>query len=197
MPSFEKWSLSVNWFGLIAGIFMIAFGVLAPVWWRITLGGEAVVAELSPFNINMTALGAPMTSTLISFICLGARIAISIAGVLMILGSLFTRQWWSRKLVQFGSLKMLWMVVGIVVMGVLMGAVVPALASGMAGGAGAQIQMNIPTLSGGGNLTVQMGEQATLSAPVTMALTGAFFAAIVASALGIAARVYHRRLTKK
>lgn len=191
MSSFGEFSHSVNWFGLVAGVFMLVFGILAPAWWRVTFGGEAVVMEYSPFNVSMTALGASMTSTLVSFVCIGARITISIAGVLAILGSLFTKQWWSRKLIKFGSLKLMWMIITLVVIAAIGPVVAGYLASQMA--SGVNLQLSLPTLSGGSTITAQMGP-ATLSAPITMELTGAFFFAIATAVLGIIARIYHRKL---
>ncbi len=189
--------LGVNWFGVVVAILMLVLAISGAAWWNINVGGQAIAFSTSPFNVEISAFGASMMIPLITFFCIGARIAVSIAAIFLLVGSLFSARWWSKKFVSFGALKMLWMVIGIIVMGVIMGAVSSMLASQMAAGAaGAQMQMNMPTLSGTGNITIQMGGQATLSAPVTMALTGAFFTAIVAGALGIVTRIYHRRLTK-
>ena len=190
----SKFLKQLNWFGLATGIFMIGFGALAPAWWNVNLGGEAVTVEYSPFDISMTAFGVPMTSTLISFLCLGARVMITVAGGLMVLGSVLTQKWWSEKLVKFGSLKLLWMVV----MLIIFAAVIPPVVEMFAGQVttGADTRLNLPILAGSSTVTAQM-DNVTLSAPITMTLTNAFFFAVIASALGVVARIYHRRLKPK
>lgn len=188
--------LSINWFGVTVGILMLVLALSGAAWWHVNIGGGAIATSVSPFNVELSTFGASMSIPLITFFCIGARIAVSIAGILLLIGSIFTARWWSKKLVNYGALKLLWMIIGIVAMGILMGVIGPALVSGMTpSGTGTQTQMNLPTLSGSGNLSVQM-DGANLSSPITMALDGAFFLAIVAAALGVVARIYHRRLVK-
>lgn len=193
MNSFGEWARRVNWFGFVTGVFLLIFGLLAPVWWRVTFGGEAVVLEISPFNVNVTAFDIPMTSPLVTFVCIAARITIIVAGALTILGSVFTQQWWSKKLIKFGSLKILWMVIALVVVAIIAPIIVEKLAGQMA--ADANMQLSLPILSGSSTVTAQV-ESSTISAPITMELTGFFFLAIVTAALGITTRIYHRKLTK-
>ncbi|MEM2875024.1 MAG: hypothetical protein QW567_03280 [Candidatus Hadarchaeales archaeon] len=181
----------INWFGLALGIIMIAFGVLAPAWWRITFGGEAVALEISPFNVNMSALGTSLASTLVSFVCIAARISVLISGVLLLLGSVSTGRWWSRKLVNQGALKLMWMVISLVVLAVAGSVVAGYFVNQMAGESG--IQLSVPVLSGSTTVVVQQGP-VTISAPFVMELTGAFFVAVAAAVLGVLTRLYQRRL---
>ena len=187
----SKFLKQLNWFGLATGIFMIGFGILAPAWWNVNLGGEAVTVEYSPFDMSMSAFGVPMTSTLISFLCLGARVMITVAGGLVILGSVFTQKWWSEKLVKFGSLKLLWMVVMLIIFATVIPLVIEMFASQMT--MGADTQLDLPILAGSSTVTARM-DNVTLSAPITMTLTNAFFFAVIASALGIVTRIYHKKL---
>ncbi|GAG54537.1 unnamed protein product [marine sediment metagenome] len=58
------------------------------------------------------------------------------------------------------------------------------------------MQLNVPYVTGTTASTIQMGDAATITAPITASLTEIFWVAILVAALGIAARIYHRRLVK-
>lgn len=204
--SFPKMSLPpVNWFGLIAGALMLALPFMGP-WWRGIAGTGAMEVELSPFDFSASFLGQPLSSSLIWLFLLGAKIAMIIAGAFMVLGSLFVKRWWSRRLVRFGMMKPFWMIISLMAL-LLLGAfifnnVLPGLISGMAGeaaggaGGGLQTNINIPYVSGTATSTIQMGN-ATITAPVTLSLTGVFWVAVFVAVLGIVARIYQWGLTKK
>jgi uncharacterized membrane protein len=68
---------------------------------------------------------------------------------------------------------------------------VPVLISSFVGGV--QTEMDIPYFSGSGDVTIG-SDQFTIHAPVTLELTGAFWFATVTAGLGIAARIYRRRI---
>ena len=192
----------VNWFGLVAGVLMLVLPFLGP-WWRATVGTGAADVALSPFDYHISLLGRPITSTLIGYFLLATKLSVIIGGALMIAGSVGAKRWWSRRLARFGAMKVFWMVIGLILMLVLgaflLNNILPSLLSGMAGGAApggpGAMQLNVPYIAGTTTSTFQMGA-ATVSAPITASLTGVFWVAIVVAALGIAARIYHRRFVK-
>ncbi|MFH1821769.1 MAG: hypothetical protein ABH852_04950 [Methanobacteriota archaeon] len=199
-PDSDSGSRSVNVLGVVAGIFMIALPFLGP-WWIAVVGTGAIEIALSPFDMSVSVLGQPIQSELISLFLLAARIAMIIAGVFMIFGSVSPKSWWSKRLVRFGVMKPFWAVVGIVVFAVagafIINNVLPNFLSNMVGGTGASIQLEVPYLMGTANSVIQIGSQATVTAPVNVSLATPFWLAVVAAVLGIAARISHRKYTKK
>jgi hypothetical protein len=150
---------------------------------------------ISPFNVDIMTFGEPMSIPLIWYVVLGAKLLILAAGTLMLAGSLAPKRWWSGALVKFGSTKVLWMIIGLVGF-----AVVGALI------ANAMFGLNMPYLSGSATQTLRGGEfeffgfglpeGTTVIFLLSMTLTKAFILAIIVAALGIMARIYHRRFLK-
>ncbi len=194
----KEFLLSINWFGLVTGILLLALPFLGP-WWIGRAGTGAMEIALSPFDMNMSFMGLPLGSSLVGLFLLATKITFVIAGVFMILSSLLTKYWWSKRLFRFGVMKPFWSIIGLVVM-LAIGAfvannILPGLLSGMTGGAGgASIQINVPYVSGSSVSSIQVGTTATVTAPITMSLTGIFGVAVATAVLGIIARIYNRRL---
>ncbi len=187
----------MNWFGLVAGVLMLLLPFLGP-WWRATVGTGAMDIALSPFDYSISLLGQPISSTLVGYFLLAAKLSVIIGGVLMIAGSVGAKRWWGRRLVRFGAMKVFWMVIGLIAL-LLLGAfflesILPNLMSGMV--EGGTMQFNVPYVEGVATSTIQMGDAATITAPITASLTEIFWVAILVAALGVAARIYHRRLVK-
>ncbi|TES83164.1 MAG: hypothetical protein E3J91_03630 [Hadesarchaea archaeon] len=187
----------MNWFGLVAGALMLLLPFLGP-WWRATVGTGAMDIALSPFDYSISLLGQSISSTLVGYFLLAAKLSVIIGGVLMIAGSVGPKRWWGRRLVRFGAMKVFWMVIGLIAL-LLLGAfflesILPNLMSGMV--EGGTMQFNVPYVEGVATSTIQMGDAATITAPITASLTEIFWVAILVAALGIAARIYHRRLVK-
>ncbi len=190
---------SINWFGLVAGALMLIIPFLGP-WWQATVGTGAMEVALSPFDYSISLLGQPISSTLVGYFLLAAKLSVIIGGLLMIVGSVGAKRWWGRRLVRFGAMKVFWMLIGLIVLLVLgaflLNSILPGMLSGMAGGAGGvTMQINAPYIIGSTMSTVQIGTMATITAPITASLTWVFWFAVVVAALGFAARIYHRRFT--
>lgn len=189
---------SMNFIGIAAGVLMVALPFLGP-WWMAVVGTGAIEIALSPFDLSMLVFGQSIHSDLVDLFLLASKIAMIIAGILLLLGSLSPRSWWSGRLVRFGVMKPFWAVVGMVV-AVVVGAflinnVLPNLLSNAIPG-GASIQITVPYLVGSASATIQMGSQASITAPISLSLMPAFWVAVVAAVLGIAARINHRRFKK-
>jgi hypothetical protein len=183
----------INWLGVIAGIMMIVMP-LTGAWWNLRIGTGAIDVATSPYDVRITALGQPMSSDLVTYTCLGVKISLVLAGIFLLLASLFVEKWWSKRLLKFGVMKVFWMVIGLVVMLLIMSIVVnkvlPNYVSELRG-------FSIPTISGSSTSTLTMGSggtQTIISIPISMGLTGSFVFAIVAAVFGVLARIYHRRL---
>lgn len=200
-PKFQSSGLKahlkvINWFGVVAGVLMLVLPFMG-AWWHATVGTEAMELAISPFSYDANLLGQSLTSPLVGYMLLAAKLMILIGGALMLAGSLMPTKWWGKCLMRFGAMKVLWMVIGLIVMLVL-GAVfvnnfLPSMISGsMEGGT---VQLSVPYITGTATSTIQM-EGGTITAPITIGLTGVFWVAVLTAALGVAARIYHRRLVK-
>ncbi|MEM3452758.1 MAG: hypothetical protein QW835_03925 [Candidatus Hadarchaeum sp.] len=197
-PSSTSATRSMNFIGLAAGVLMVALPFLGP-WWMATVGTGAMEIALSPFDLSISVLGQPIHSQLVDLFLLASKIAMIIAGAFLVLGSLFPNSWWSSRLVRFGVMKPFWAVVGIVVVLIvgsfLVNNVLPHLLANIIPD-GASVEIMVPYLVGSASATIQIGSQASIVAPINLSLTPAFWVAIVAAVLGIAARISYRRFKK-
>ena len=187
----------MNWFGLVAGALMLVLPFLGP-WWSATVGNGAMDLALSPFDYRISLLEQPITSTLIGYFLLAAKLSIMIGGALMIAGSVGAKRWWGRRLVRFGAMRVFWMLIGLIglllVGALFMNSILPDLMSGMVDGG--SMQVNVPYLEGTTTSTIQAGDAVTVTAPITTSLTEIFWVAVLVAALGVVARIYHRRFVK-
>jgi len=183
-----EWLKSINWIGVIAGILMIALPFAGP-WWRLTIGTEAVDVATSPFNVNITALGQPVESTLVRYVCFGVALTVIIAGLFMLFASLLPERWWSKRLIHFGATKVLWMVVFFIAAVTLMALVANKLLPGMSPELSG---FSMPYISGSTVSTLTM-EDVRVTMPITASINGAFILAVVVAILGVGTRIYQRR----
>lgn len=188
----------INWFGVAAGALMLILPFLG-AWWRAEVGTGALEFGISPFYYNVSIMGESLTSSLVGYVVLAAQLTSIIGGALLIVGSLGTDQWWGKKLMRFGAMKMVWFVVSLVAV-LLVGAfllnnVLPGFLSN-AGGGGADMQLEAPYLIGTSTSTIQQ-ENVSFSAPISTSLTPIFWVAVLTAGLGVAARIYHGKLMKK
>jgi len=186
----------MNWFGLVAGALMLLLPFLGP-WWSATVGTGAMDLALSPFDYRISLLEQPITSTLIGYFLLAAKLSVMIGGALMIAGSVGPKRWWGRRLVRFGAMRVFWMIVGLIALllvgALFMNSILPSLMSGML--EGGSMQINVPYVEGATTSTIQV-DAVTITAPITASLTEIFWVAVLVAALGVAARIYHRRFMK-
>lgn len=186
----------INWFGLVAGVLMLVLPFLGS-WWSVTIGNGAMDIALSPFDYRVSLLEQPITSTLIGYFLLAAKLSVMIGGAIMIAGSVGAKRWWGRRLVRFGAMRVFWMIIGLIglllVGAFLMNSFLPGLMSGMF--EGGSMQINVPYVEGATTSTIQV-DAATVTAPITASLTGIFWVAVLVAALGVVARIYHRRFMK-
>jgi len=127
----------INWFGMVAGVLVLVLPFLGP-WWVGRAGTGAMEIALSPFDMNMSLFGLPIQSSMVSLFLLAAKIAFVIAGIFMILASLFPKQWWSKRLFGFGVMKpfsnVIFFMVPLVIGALLANTLLPSLLSSMLGG---------------------------------------------------------------
>lgn len=187
----------INWFGLVAGALMMVLPFLGS-WWSATIGNGAMDVALSPFDYRIRLLEQPITSTLIGYFLLAAKLSVIIGGALMIAGSVGPKRWWGRRLVRFGAMRVFWMIIGLIgfllVGALIINSILPGLMSGML--EDGSLQIKVPYVEGTTVSTIQAGDAVTVTAPITTSLTGIFWVAVMVAVLGVVARIYHRRFMK-
>ncbi|RZN39864.1 MAG: hypothetical protein EFT35_03455 [Methanophagales archaeon ANME-1-THS] len=187
---------AINWPGVIAGILIIALPFLGN-WWIFKLGTTALVMATSPFGIDLRIFGEQISvSPLLWWLILGLKLGVVYLGVLLLTGSLLSmsHQYASiaELLVQFSARKVLWLVVGFVVVLLL----VSVLLNQLPGVLGLPFQLRVPYLSGTIEppLSVKIAESMQLTIPIFMGFTQRFIIAVVAAALGVAAWIYQKKM---
>jgi hypothetical protein len=177
----------INWFGLAAGIVtlvLLAISLYMP-WWQLTIGENLIKVNASPVNTNFGLFGTQFTVPLIWAINLVGILTITACGVIMLIYSLIPTKPYAKHLLGFSYLKPLFIVVSFVVGLIFISAIAGYLGLGIP-------LMGSSTVTLPGNLI--MG--ATISASVSGSFQFSFLLAITAAVLSIAARIYHRQITK-
>lgn len=193
----ERFKL-INWFGIVTGIFMIVLPFLG-AWWRAEVGAGAIELAISPFYYQINVIGQTLTSPLISYLIIGAQLAVIIGGVFMIIGSLKVDKWWGEKLMRFGAMKVFWLLIILLII-LLIGALIMnnflpnAIAGSIEGEA--NINLNIPYIIGSATTTIE-APGISIMAPIENSLTPVFGLAALTAVLGILARIYHNKLMDK
>lgn len=190
-----------NWPGLAAGVLMLILPFMG-AWWQAEVGDSVLRIALSPFYYEVMLAGQTLTSDLVGYFIIAAKLSVFVGGILMIVGSLTATKWWGRKLVRWGAMRVLWMLVALVAILIIgaffMNRFLPSLISGMVGNGGeGTIELALPYLVGTGSGTIQIEQAVTISAPVTESLTSSFWLAILTAILGVGARIYHGRLLER
>ena len=178
----------INWFGLAAGIITLVVVVVSLFlpWWQLTIGDKLIQVNASPMNTNFGLLSLQFTIPLIWAWNLASILTFVAAGLVMLLYSVIPTKSYAKELLGFSYKKPIYALISFVV-GLL---VLVALAS-FAG-------VSIPVM-GSSNVALPtqfMPMGASISVLVSGSFQLPFYLAIVAAALCIAARLYHKNLAK-
>ena len=178
----------INWFGLAAGIITLIVLVISwyVPWWQLTVGENLMEVNASPVNTNFGLLGTQFTVPLIWALNLVSILTFTASGIVMLIYSFIPTKSYSKHLLGFSYKKPLYALITFVA-----GLLVITSIAGLLG-------ISIP-LIGSTNLmlpTQFLPMGASISVLVSGSFQLPFWLAIVAAALCIAARLYHRRVAK-
>jgi hypothetical protein len=175
-----------NWFGLAGGVttlLVIAVSMVYP-WWQLTVGDDLLTVNASPVNMNLGFLDTSFTIPFILALNIVSILTLVASGIAMLIYSLIPRKSYSMHLLGFGYKKplftVLFFVIGLVVTTVICQAVL-SLHIPLMGPATSTVP--IPLVSG-----------VTLTVLLSAGFQWSFWLAIVAAALCIAARLYHKKV---
>ena len=178
----------INWFGLAAGIITLIVLVISfyVPWWQLTIGENLIKVNASPVNTNFGLFGTQFTVPLIWALNLISILTFTASGIVMLIYSLNPTKSYSKHLLGFSYKKPLYVLISFVA-----GLVVIIMIAGFLGMS--ILLMGSTTLS----LPTQfMPSGISINALVSGSFQLSFYLAIVAAALCIAARLYHKNLAK-
>jgi len=199
----------LNFFGVLAGILTLLLPFLGP-WWHFSIGTDGGIFSIraSPFELQFQSLilnkqisTAETTASffpLFWWLNLAFKLCYVYFGVALLAGSLLSlsekHAESAETLVRFSSLKLLWLVVAFVIVLFITTFIVNS-APKLTGGAISEDfsmpfvgveRLTMPFTMPYGNFRI--------SAPIDVGFTSIFAVAVIASALGIAARIYQKRM---
>jgi len=181
----------VNYPGLLAGIALVILPFLG-AWWTFSLGTEALVIALSPFEVLVTSFGKEITSPLIVSLNLALKVVMIYYGVLLIAGSILRAQEEKRTLsdilVGASARKFLWLVILFVVSVGIADFAINETFSRMA------VPAQVPYFLGNTAFTLQVGPVA-MTVPVIQGFTMMFGIAVLVALIALAASYYQRQGT--
>ncbi len=174
----------INFIALAAGIsslLLIAISVFVP-WWQFSASSPANFhLNFSPVNVGITHSGASIAIPLVLALNIACLLTLLAGGITLTIYALKPTKPYSKQLLGFGYKKPIYTLVAFIA--ILIAA--PILIQVFTG-------MSVP-ISGSAIVSPKGSNQ---SASVSTVLNWPFYFAIVVTGLSIAARFYHRSLTK-
>jgi hypothetical protein len=186
MKCMNVWLTKFNWFGLAGGIttlLVIAASMVYP-WWQLTVGDDLMKINASPVNTNFGFLDTSFTIPFIWALNIVSILTLLASGIAMLIYSLIPRKSYSKHLLGFGYKKPLFTVLFFVISLVVITMILQAVLS-----------LNVPLMgSTTSTLPIPFVSGVTLSVLLSAGFQWSFWLAVVAAALCIAARLYHRKV---
>jgi hypothetical protein len=176
----------INWFGFVGGaltILMIVVSMFYP-WWQLTVGDDLIKINASPVNTNFGFLDASFTIPFIWALNVIGLLMLLLSGVAMLIYSVMPTKSFAKPLLDFGYKKplftFLFFVIGLVAVTMILQAV---------------LDFNLPLMGSATNtLPIPFASGVTISVFLAAGFQWSFWLAVVAAALCIAARLYHKKV---
>lgn len=180
----------INWFGLAGGIALLFVIILSSVyavpWWQLSIGKDFGQLKISPLNFGATLLGLNMAIPIILVLNLTFMLLFIASAIAMILYSLFPGREYAKNLLGFAYKKPLIILILFVAVLFILFFITSSLV-GIFGSA------SIP-IAGTTNVNFSPQEGIVITIPVTTGFTWNFWFAVMATALCVAARIYHSKI---
>jgi len=176
----------INWFGFVGGaltILMIVVSMFYP-WWQLTVGDNLIKINASPVNTNFGFLDASFTIPFIWALNIIGLLTLLLSGVAMLIYSVMPTKSFAKPLLDFGYKKplftFLFFVIGLVAVTMILQAI---------------LDFNLPLMGSATNtLPIPFASGVTISVFLSAGFQWSFWLAVVAAALCIAARLYHKKV---
>jgi hypothetical protein len=176
----------INWFGFVGGaltILMIVVSMFYP-WWQLTVGDDLIKINASPVNTNFGFLDASFTIPFLWALNVIGLLTLLLSGVAMLIYSVMPTKSFAKPLLDFGYKKplftFLFFVIGLVAVTMILQAI---------------LDFNLPLMGSATNtLPIPFASGVTISVFLSAGFQWSFWLAVVAAALCIAARLYHKKV---
>jgi len=164
-------------------ILVIVVSLFYP-WWQLTVGDDLMKINASPVNTNFGFLDTSFTIPFIWALNVIGLLTLLLSGVAMIIYSVMPTKSFAKPLLDFGYKKplftFLFFIIGLVVVTVILQAV---------------LNFNLPLMGSTTNtLPIPFASGVTLTVLLSAGFQWSFWLAVVAAALCIAARLYHKKV---
>jgi len=189
---------TVNLFGLAGGILMVAvvcLSIFTP-WWKLQIGGGTTFATINanPFCTNFGFLGLDFIIPLLFAINIGTMALFVASGAFLIVYSVNPSKSYSEQLLCHGYKRPIYTVVGFIVTLIIIAYLLPFVLSMVSG-----LNMSVPLFQLMGTSILHLpsnifANSLQIGVTVTAAFQYTFYLAVIATALAITARVYHRKM---
>ena len=181
-----------NWPGLLAGVLMLLLPFTG-TWWNVTGGTVLFSLSLSPFLYEFMVMGETMTVPILNYVVLALQILVFFGGLMLIAGSIMQSEK-GRKLLKYGSGKVIWPTVMFFIVLVLGAFLINNYMTGFMPIDGAEeiqeepdVDINVPYLVGTSTTRVQL-ENMEASFPVTKSFQSPILLGILAMSLALVSR---------
>jgi len=177
----------ISWVALIGGVLtlvVVLVSVFVP-WWRLSAGENLIEVGVSPFDLDVSLLGRPLTIAVVGAFNLSAVLLFVVSGVVMLIYSVVPTRSYARHFVGFAYSKPLAVLLSFVVLVFGLSMVLQVVA-----------KLSVPVW---GSATVVLpagfvpGVDLRVSLVVTATFQWSFWLAVFASGVCVVARLYHRR----
>ena len=176
----------INFIALAAGIstlVLIVISLFVP-WWQFTVEKPAIQVNLSPVNFNLSDNGVSVAVPLLEALNIACLLTMLAGGITLLIYAVKPTQPYSKSLLGFGYKKPPYVLVAFIVTLIAVPIALQAIV-GLALPLMGSASITLPqTMSNGSNTSVN----------VSAVFEWPFYFAIIATALGIAARLYHRKV---
>ena len=176
----------MNWLALAGGVStlcLIAISVFVP-WWVLSVGEGLVKANVSPIYTDFNFVGSIFTVPLLFALNLASILTLAGGGIAMLIYSIKPEETYSKRLLGFGYAKPLFSVVLFIVVLIALQQIIKLM-----------VNLDIPVL---GSATSVLPQSTTYGTTVTVLMSAdlqwPFYLAVVAAALCLAARLYHKKI---
>ena len=176
----------INWFGLVGAIItlMVVTASLYVPWWQISIG-ELGTLGFSPVRSGTEILGTTLTIPLVWTLNMVGLLLLITSGAIMFVYSLLPAKSYSKHLLNFAYKKPFYTIVFFVIILIATPLILQAI-----------MNISIP-ITGTSKMSIPadfLGGGTSIDVLVSAGFLWTFWLAIVAAALCIAAKIYHRKV---
>ncbi len=194
----------INWFALVSGALMLAvvgLSIFTP-WWQLQIGSGSTgfaVINANPFYTNFGVLGLNFVIPILFAINIMTMALFVVSGIILVVYSVMPTKSYSKQLLCYGYKRPIYTLIGFIVTLVVIVYLIPFIINMIANGA---VTLSVPLFALLGTSIIQLptgmlnsgSNSLQIGVTVVAAFQYTFYLGVVATALAIVARIYHRKI---